>query len=167
MRICTRRFPRAEYSRAMSGVTIKETRHLVLPLQTVMDAVVHFDRRNHGELLGGEPLQAEFVRGKSRDEGLNVAVRSVGDSIEWRHLNTDELYRAVISYCRAARIPLPLAAEKSLTITEQGAALAIENTLNLAARHIVNTDIAGRPLRYAKGYEPHAIVPNSRSEITV
>ena len=47
----------------MSGVTIKETRHLVLPLQTVLDAVVHYDRRNHGALLNGEALQAEFVFG--------------------------------------------------------------------------------------------------------
>jgi hypothetical protein len=146
----------------MSGVTIKETRHLVLPLQTVVDAVVHYDRRNHGELLGGEPMQAEFVRGRARDEGLNVAVRSADDHIEWRHLDTDDLYRAVISYCRAARIPLPLTAEKSLTITDQGASLAIENTLNLAAKNAVSTNLAGEPLRYAKGYEPHAIVPTTR-----
>jgi hypothetical protein len=146
----------------MSGVTIKETRHLVLPLQTVVDAVVHYDRRNHGELLGGEPMQAEFVRGRARDEGLNVAVRSADDHIEWRHLDTDDLYRAVISYCRAARIPLPLTAEKSLTITDQGASLAIENTLNLAAKNVVSTNLAGEPLRYAKGYEPHAIVPTTR-----
>jgi hypothetical protein len=146
----------------MSGVTIKETRHLVLPLQTVVDAVVHYDRRNHGELLGGEPMQAEFVRGRARDEGLNVAVRSADDHIEWRHLDTDDLYRAVISYCRAARIPLPLTAEKSLTITDQGASLAIENTLNLAAKNTVSTNLAGEPLRYAKGYEPHAIVPTTR-----
>jgi hypothetical protein len=152
----------------MSGVTIKETRHLVLPLQTVLDAVVHFDRRNHGSLLQGEPLQAEFVRGRARDEGLNVAVRSTSDdTIEWRHLNTDDLSRAIISYCRSRRIPLPFAAEKTLSITEQGAALAIENTVDLSKRSAVNTDLSGQPLRYAKGYEPHAIVPSSSSDICV
>jgi len=151
----------------MQGVTIKETRHLVLPLRTVMDAVVHYDSRNHGELLGGEALQGEFVRGNSRDEGLAVAVRSADDSIEWRHLTTDDLYRAIISYCRSARIPLPMSAEKTLTITDQGAALAIENTVSLNSKSAPSTDIAGRPLRYAKGYEPHAIVPNSRSTVTV
>jgi hypothetical protein len=152
----------------MSGVTIKETRHLVLPLQTVLDAVVHYDRRNHGAVLQGEPMQAEFVRGKTREEGLNVAVRSTSDdSIEWRHLNTDDLSRAIISYCRSRRIPLPFAAEKTLTITDQGAALAIENTVNLSPRVDVNTDLSGRPLRYARGYEPHAIVPSSNSDICV
>jgi hypothetical protein len=152
----------------MSGVTIKETRHLVLPLQTVLDAVVHFDRRNHGALLKGEPLQAEFVRGGSRDEGLSVAVRSTSDdTLEWRHLNTDDLSRAIISYCRSKRIPLPYAAEKTLSITEQGAALAIENTVNLGQRVAVEADITGKPLRYARGYEPHAIVPSSKSEVCV
>ena len=151
----------------MSGVTIKETRHLVLTLRTVADAVVHYDQRNHGELLGGEPVQAEFVRGRPREEGLNVAVRSPDDHIEWRHLGTDELYRAIISYCRTARIPLPLAAEKSLSITDQGASLAIENTVSVGGKTAVSMDFAGRPLTYAKGYEPTAIIPTTRNEVTV
>lgn len=150
----------------MSGVTIKETRHLVLPLQTVLDAVVHYDRRNHGALLGGEPMQAEFVRGIARDEGLNVAVRQ-DDVIEWRHLGTDDLSRAIISYCRMRRIPLPLAAEKRLTITAEGAALAMENTMNLTRNVIVEKDLSGQPLRYARGYEPNAIVPSTRKEVCV
>jgi hypothetical protein len=152
----------------MGAATIKETRHLVLPLQTVLDAVVHYDRRNHGALLQGEAMQAEFVPGTSRNEGLNVAVRSTSDdTIEWRHLNVDELSRAIISYCRSRRIPLPLAAEKTLSITAQGAALAMENTVNLAPRLGVETDITGQPLRYARGYEPHAIVPSSKNEVFV
>lgn len=151
----------------MSGVTIKETRHLVLPLQTVLDAVIHYDRRNHGALLNGEAMQAEFVFGTPRDQGLDVAVRSGDAIIEWRHLNTDDLSRAIISYCRARRIPLPLAAQKSLSITEEGAALAMENTMSLARRVTVDTDLSGQPLRYARGYEPHAITPNSRNEVAV
>ena len=154
----------------MTGVTIKETRHLVLPLQTVLDAVVHYDRRNHGALLNGEAIQAEFVFGTPRDQGLNVAVRlpsGPDDVIEWRHLNTDDLSRAIISYCRARRIPLPLAAQKSLSITAEGAALAMEITMSLSRRVTVDTDLSGQPLRYARGYEPHAITPSSRSEVAV
>src|SRR5690349_23860673 len=98
-------------------------------------------------------MQAEFVRGKPRDEGLNVAVRSTqDDAIEWRHLNTDDLSRAIISYCRSRRIPLPFSAEKRLTITDQGASLAIENTVNLTSCIGVEKDISGQPLRYARGY---------------
>jgi hypothetical protein len=150
----------------MTGVSIKETRHLVLPLQTVLDAVVQYDRRNRGELLGGEPMQAEFVRGKAGGDGLDVAVRS-DYAIEWRHLGIEELSRAIISYCRLRKIPLPLAAEKKLTITEEGAALAIENVVTFPAIAAVETDLSGRPLRYARGYEPTAIVPKTRNEVAV
>lgn len=154
--------------RRMDDVTIQETRHLVLSLQTVVDAVVHFDRRHHGELLNGDVLEAEFVYGTSRGDGLSVAVRSVSDdTIEWRHLTTDDLSRAIISYCRSRRIPLPLAAEKTLSVTAQGAALAMASTVSLARQRSVETDIAGQPLRYARGYEPHAIVPSSKSEVCV
>jgi len=151
----------------MSEVTIQETRRLVMPLQTVLDAVVHFDRRQNGSVLGGQAFDAEFVPGH-RNAGLNVAVRAASDgAIEWRHLGIDELSRAIISFCRSRRIPLPFAAEKTLTITEQGASLAIENTVNLARHAAVETDITGQPLRYARGYEPHAIVPVSKKEVAV
>lgn len=150
----------------MSGVTIRETRHLVLPLQTVLDAVVYFDRRHQGTLLGGDPMEAEFVGKSARGEGLQVAVRN-DHTIEWRHVGIDDLSRAIIFYCRSRRIPLPLAAAKRLTITDRGAALAIENTVNLTKSAAVEKDLSGRPLRYARGYEPTAILPNSRSEVCV
>lgn len=147
----------------MSAVIIKETRHLLLPLQTVLEAVVQYDRRNHGSMLGGEAMQAEFVQGTPREQGLNVAVRTSDEStIEWKHLDVHDLSRAIINYCRTRRIPLPYAAEKTVSITGEGAALAIENTLNLARKGSIDTDISGKPLRYAKGYEPHAILPNTR-----
>ena len=96
-----------------------------------------------------------------------VAVRCADASIEWRHLTTEDLSRAIISYCRSRRIPLPFAAEKTLSITDQGASLAIENTMNLSRNLVVDTDITGQPLRYARGYEPHAIVPSSKKEVCV
>ena len=151
----------------MSDVTIKETRHLVLPLATVVDAVVQADRRNHGPLARGEVLQAEFVRDLTEGDGLDVAVRNEDHTIEWRHVDLDSLSRAVIAYCRNQKIPLPFKGEKSLEITRQGLALSIENTVNVSRRPVVEADIAGRPLRYARGYEPHAIVPNSSSDIAV
>lgn len=152
----------------MAAMTIKETRHLLLPLPTVLEAVVQYDLRNQGAMLGGEALQAEFVQGTPNEQGLNVAVRlPEADAIEWKHLDVHDLSRAIIHYCRTRRIPLPYAAEKTVRITEQGAALAIENTLSLAQKRIVETDLSGAPLRYAKGYEPHAIVPSTRNEVCV
>src|SRR3954469_23660426 len=117
----------------MAAVTIKESRQLVLPLQTVLDAVVHFDRRSHGTLSRGNVVQAEFVRGSSLDSGLDVAVLTPDDRvIEWRHFSMVELAAAIIHFCRATRIPLPYAGNKSLTITDQGAAFTIETTVDVA-----------------------------------
>ena len=50
-------------SAPMSAVTISETRNLVLPLDTVLEALVHFDRKGTGILLHGEVLQARIMSG--------------------------------------------------------------------------------------------------------
>ncbi len=152
----------------MSAATITETRQLVLPLQTVLDAVVQFDRRAHGPLSRGEVVQAELIHGTRDNDGMDVAVRTPEDRvIEWRHFGVHELAAAIISYCRAKRIPLPYAGEKSLSITSQGAAFSIENTVNVEPGAKVEADFAGRPLRYAKGYEPHALTPTSSGEFEI
>lgn len=149
-------------------MTIKESRQLVLPLQTVLDAVVQFDRRAHGTLSRGDVVQAEFVPGSTLDAGLDVAVLTPDDRvIEWRHFSIVELAAAIINFCRSTRIPLPYAGNKSLTITEQGAAFTIETTVDVAPPAVVDADLSGRPLRYARGYEPHALQPVTRTESCV
>ena len=149
-------------------MAIKESRQLVLPLQTVLDAVVQFDRRAHGALSRGEVVQAEFVRGSSLDSGLDVAVLTPDDRIiEWRHFSIVELAAAIINFCRSRRIPLPYAGTKSLQITDQGAAFTIETTLDVEPLRKVDADLSGRPLRYARGYEPHALHPAMRTESLV
>ena len=149
-------------------MTIKESRQLVLPLQTVLDAVVHFDRRVHGTLSRGEVVQAEFVKGASLDSGLDVAVLTPDERIiEWRHFSSLELAAAIINFCRLKRIPLPYAGTKSLSITDQGAAFTIETTVDVDPPRTVEADLSGRPLRYARGYEPHALQPASRTESLV
>ena len=152
----------------MSAVSIKETRHLVFNLQTVLDAVVQFDRRSHGPLSRGEIVQAELVHGTRGNDGMDVAVRAPEDRvIEWRHYGVTDLAAALISYCRTKRIPLPYAGEKSLAITSHGASFSIRNTVNVDPRSKVEADLAGRPLRYAKGYEPHALMPSSRGNFEI
>jgi hypothetical protein len=151
----------------MSLDTIRETRQIVLPLQTVLDAVVQYDRRSHGSLSRGEVVQAEFVNGVE-ESGMHVAVLLPDESvIEWRHFNTDELAAAIINFCRAKRIPLPYAGAKSLAITKEGAAFSIENTVSVSRSANLAADLSGRPLRYARGYEPHALTPPSRSKVAV
>jgi hypothetical protein len=152
----------------MPAVTIKESRQLVLPLQTVLDAVVQFDRRTLGTLSRGEVVQAEFVRGSSLESGLDVAVLTPDERvIEWRHFDILELAAAIINFCRSKRIPLPYSGTKSLSITDQGVAFTIETTVEVAPPSKVDADLSGRPLRYARGYEPHALRPATRTDSLV
>ena len=145
----------------MSAVTIKESRRLLLPLETVLEALVHFDRRSNGPLSRGDVLQADFVTDPLNGDAIEVAVRMPGTSdIEWRRFDFGAIAAAIISYCRAKRIPLPLSGVKSIAITKEGISFSIENQVNIAQRPEVRADIAGRPIRYAKGYEPHSIRPS-------
>ena len=147
--------------------TIRETRQLVLPLQTVLDAVVQYDRRSHGSLSRGEVVQAEFVEGEDQT-GMQIAVLMPDESvIEWRHFGIDELAAAIINFCRSKRIPLPYAGAKSLSISKDGASFSIENTVNVGKSNKLEADLAGRPLQYAKGYEPYALEPLTRSKVAV
>lgn len=145
----------------MSAVTIKESRRLLLPLDTVLEALVHFDRRSNGPLSRGDVLQADFVNDQLNGEAIEVAVRMPGTAdIEWRRFDFGAIAAAIISYCRAKRIPLPLSGVKSIALTQEGISFSIENQVNIAQRPEVRADIAGRPIQYAKGYEPHSIRPS-------
>jgi len=152
----------------MSAVTISETRNLVLPLDTVLEALVHFDRIGTGVLMHGEVLQARLMSGSKRGDGIDVALRNPDTRvIEWHRFDFSSITAAIISFCRAKHIPLPFSGVKSLTLTKEGVTFRIENRVSLAKRRDLTQDLMGRPLRYAKGYEPHAIIPTSKTEAFV
>jgi hypothetical protein len=145
----------------MSAVTIKESRRLLLPLETVLEALVHFDRRSNGPLSRGDVLQADFVTDQVNGDAIEVAVRMQGTGdIEWLPFDFGAIAAAIISYCRAKRIPLPLSGVKSIALTKDGISFSIENQVNIAQRPEVRADIAGRPIQYARGYAPHSIRPS-------
>ena len=50
------------YDSGVAALTIKESRKLVLPLNTVLEALLHFDGKSHGPLSRGDVLQADLVR---------------------------------------------------------------------------------------------------------
>lgn len=152
----------------MPAVTISETRNLVLPLDTVLEALVHFDRIGKGMLTHGEVLQARLVSGSKRGDGIDVALRnSETHVIEWHRFDFSSITAAIISFCRAKHIPLPFSGVKSLTLTREGITFRIENHVSLTKRRDLTQDLTGQPLRYAKGYEPHAIIPTSKTEAFV
>ena len=155
-------------SAPLSALTISETRNLVLPLDTVLEALVDFDRKGAGVLMHGEVLQARIISGSKRGDGIDVALRNANSRIiEWHRFNFSTIAAAIISFCRAKRIPLPYAGVKSLTFDKEGITFRIENCVSLTKHAERHTDLSGQPLRYAKGYEPHAIIPTSKTEALV
>ena len=87
--------------------------------------------------------------------------------VDWVPFNFLTIAAAVISYCRSKKIPLPYSGVKSLEFTREGIAFHIENTVSLSRRPAVRADLSGQELRYAKGYEPHAISPTTENETYV
>ena len=164
----TRCFPERAYDGVVAALTIKETRKLVLPLDTVVEALLHFDGKSHGPLSRGDVLQAEMVKDDVQGDGIEVAVRTgVNHIVDWHHFNFSSIAAAIISYCRSKRIPLPYSGVKSLEVTREGIAFHIENTVSIARRPALREDLSGQSLRYAKGYEPHAIQPSTQNETYV
>src|SRR5262245_36375316 len=107
-----------------------------------------------------------MVRDDVHGDGIDVAVRTgVNHIVDWHRFNFSSIAAAIISYCRSKRIPLPYSGVKSLELTRDGIAFLIENTVNISRRGS-REDVSGQ-LRYAKGYEPHAIEPNTSSETIV
>jgi hypothetical protein len=151
-----------------SAVSISETRNLVLPLDTVLEALVHFDRKSEGALMHGEVLQAKIVSGSKMGDGIDIALRNFESRIiEWHRFDFAKITAAIISFCRAKGIPLPYSGVKSLSLGKDGLTFRIENQVNLMKHSDVREDLSGQPLRYAKGYEPYAIVPTSKTEAFV
>src|SRR5262245_10173345 len=152
----------------MAGLTIQESRKLVMPLDTVLEALLHFDSKSQGPLSRGEVLQAQMVRDVEEGDGIDIAVRSTpAQIVDWHHFNFSTIAAALISYCRSKRIPLPYSGVKSLELTSEGIAFHIETTVSIARRPALREDINGQALRYARGYEPHAITPSSQNETCV
>jgi hypothetical protein len=148
----------------MSGLTIKESRRLVLPLDTVLEALLDLDRRANGPLSRADILEAKWVV-EGAEGGIEIAVRAEGDdAVEWQRFGFPRIGAAIIAYCRAKHIPLPYSGVKSLELTGEGIAFIIENTVSLAESPRPRTDLSGQPQRYAKGYEPTANTSTSRRE---
>lgn len=118
----------------MAKVSIHEVRRLVLPLETVIDAVQQLDRDRAGALSVGTIIEAQVE--SEPEPGLVLWVRSPGSgAVESRKLALPMIAAAIINYCWQSRIPLPRQGTKTLEIVPEGFAFTIETTLQVPRRH--------------------------------
>lgn len=118
----------------MTTLSIYETRRLVLPIETVVEAVLQFDRDSGGTLFQGTIVDATIETEPSPRLLLEVQRRS-SQTIEHRMFTLPAIAAAIINQCRQARIPLPRSGKKLLEVVPEGFAFCIETTINMPRWH--------------------------------
>jgi hypothetical protein len=116
----------------MSTVLIHESRRLVFPLDTVVDAVIALEKEH-----GRWPAQAKITSVKlSRSSGLTVVLAAAPKMPpDERRYSQATIAAAVIRYCLRMRVPMPRNATKSVQIAAEGFELALETKLFLQRQH--------------------------------
>lgn len=121
----------------MATLRIEETRRLVVPLDTAVDALLELDSARAGELFRGR-LHSARVMGLDPGEepGLRIVVEETHYGRATNKLRSSDfplqiVAAALLSYCIKAHIPIPRAARKSIELTPEGfvMTLLVSNTL--------------------------------------
>lgn len=112
------------------ALSIQESRRLVLPLETAVQAVLQFDSDSGGRLAQDTILEARIDTEPAPCLVLIVRSRK-SEAIENHTFNLPTLAAAIINYCRVAKIPLPRNAKKTLEVVPDGLAFCVETTISL------------------------------------
>src|SRR5579862_7907544 len=143
---------------AMAKVRVQELRKLLLPIETVVDAVLELDRSHGGTLAIGKLMEARVETGTQ--SGLTLVViqgsGSAASAVQ-KHYTLPAVAAAVIHYCFRARIPLPRQATKSIEIVGEAFQLTIQTNTEVLRLHgelpqVSQVEVGARPA----GAEPIA-----------
>ena len=118
----------------MPKVLIYESRRLILPLETVVDALLDLDREQGGRLWMATITDARIQAGAN--PALMLEVQSPHAlAREPRTYPLPAIAAAVIRYCWKSRIPLPRNWTKTIDIVPEGFALSLQGTVEINRRH--------------------------------
>jgi hypothetical protein len=120
----------------MAKVRIQELRRLMLPVETVVDAVLELDRSHGGSLAVGQLTEVRVQTGA--EPGLTLVVMQGSGSHAaplQKHYTLPAVAAAVIHYCFRARIPLPRQGTKSIEIVADGFQLTIQTVTEVLRLH--------------------------------
>jgi hypothetical protein len=119
----------------MAKVRIQEVRKLLLPVETVVDAILELDRSHGGALATAKLMEVRIESGA--DPGLSLVLLGPGaaaTSLE-KHFTLPAIAAAAIHYCFRARIPLPRQGTKSIEVTPEGYQLTIQTVTEVLRLH--------------------------------
>jgi hypothetical protein len=135
----------------MAKVRVQEVRKLLLPIETVVDAVLELDRSHGGTLAIGKLMEARVETGTQ--PGLTLVViqgsGSAAAAVQ-KHYTLPAVAAAVIHYCFRARIPLPRQATKSIEVVPEGFQLTIQHVTEVLRLHgelpqVSQVEVGSRP----------------------
>ncbi|HEY4211743.1 MAG TPA: hypothetical protein VGM84_09705 [Steroidobacteraceae bacterium] len=118
----------------MATLTISESRRLVIPLETAVDAVLQLDWEHGGRLADLTLTEVRVEAGDPPALLLSVQRPDV-PSPEIRKFSLPAVAAAIISLCRKNKIPLPHSWPKKLEIVPEGFALSLEGTVQFLRHH--------------------------------
>src|SRR5580698_8895340 len=121
---------------AMAKVRIQEIRKLLLPVETVVDAILELDRSHGGALASAKLLEVRVETGA--EPGLSLVLMQGSGSaaaVVEKHFTLPAVAAAAIHYCFRARIPLPRQGTKSIEVTPEGYQLTIQTITEVLRLH--------------------------------
>jgi hypothetical protein len=121
---------------AMAKVRIQEIRKLLLPVETVVDAILELDRSHGGALASAKLVEVRVETGT--DPGLSLVLMQGSGSdaaVVEKHFTLPAVAAAAIHYCFRARIPLPRQGTKSIEVTPEGYQLTIQTITEVLRLH--------------------------------
>ncbi len=120
----------------MAKVHIQEVRKLLLPVETVVDAILELDRSHGGVLANAKLTEVRIETGT--DPGLSLVLlqgsAAAATPLE-KHFTLPAIAAAAIHYCFRARIPLPRHGTKSIEVTPEGYQLTIQTGTEVLRLH--------------------------------
>ncbi len=121
----------------MANTLIHESRRLLLPFDTVVDAIIELEIK-HGRWPANAVL-VEVAMHAGEEDGSRSVVLSIRpqhqESIVKRTYTMPLIAAAIVNYCLITRVPMPRSSTKTIEILPEGIALHLENTLMLQRRH--------------------------------
>lgn len=143
----------------MTNVLMHESRRLVLPLETMVDALLEFDHVNK-RWPAGATLEGARV---DQSSGIVLLVKQSGqDASTERSYSLAIIAAAIINYCAKVRVPIPRKASKSVAITASGITMTLEGTLFLQRQHSALPD--GYAANTQSAQEPSSATPEPAPE---
>jgi hypothetical protein len=121
----------------MANTQIHEFRRLLLPIDTVVDALIELDIKHSRWPAGAQLVEVVVIDGEdesARSVVLSMRVPGQAESTQ-RKYPLPVIAAAIVNYCLKMRVPMPRNSTKTIQILPEGIALQLENTLILDRRH--------------------------------